>query len=102
MELNNIAKLQLKLGEYDQAEANVVKALQVIDLKNNRNYVEYAPAYINAMETQARLYGIKGMFDEAQDNLDRTRRIASKANVAVGDELSTAKELSSLYIQLGK
>jgi CHAT domain-containing protein len=102
MELNNIAKLQLKLGEYDQAEANVVKALQVIDLKHNREYVEYAPAYINAMETQARLYGIKGMFDEAQDNLDRTRKIASKSSVAIGDELSTAKELSSLYIQLGK
>jgi CHAT domain-containing protein len=102
MELNNIAKLQLKLGEYDQAEANIVKAMEVIDLKNNRQYTEYAPAYINALETQARLYGIKGLFDEAEDNLDDTRKIASHAQVPVGDELSTAKELSSLFIQLGK
>lgn len=100
--LNNIAKLQLKLGEYDQASANIEKALEVIDLRSNRNYVEYAPAYINALETQARLYGIKGLFDEADANLARTRSIIKKANVPVGDELSTAKELSTLFIQLGK
>lgn len=102
IELDNIAKLQLKLGEYDEAEANILKALEVIDLKHNREYVEYGPAYINALETQARLYGIKGLFDEAQSNLDRTRKLISKSEVLIGDELSTAKELSTLFIQLGK
>jgi CHAT domain-containing protein len=100
--LNNIAKLQLKLGEYDQAETNIQKALEVIDLKNNRVYVEYAPAYINALETQARLYGIKGLFDEAETALGRTRKLIAKSEVPIGDELSTAKELSTLFIQLGK
>jgi len=100
--LHNIAKLQLKLGEYDQAESNITKALEVIDLKTNRNYVEYTPAYIAALETQARLYGLKGLFDEAADNLSRTRKMISKAEVPVGDELSTARELSTLFIQLGK
>jgi len=102
MEHNNIAKLQLKLGEYDEAEANIRKALEVIDLKHNRSYTEYTPAYINALETQARLYGIKGMFDEAASTFHRTRQIIKKSDVPVGDELSTAKELSTLFIQLGK
>lgn len=102
IELNNISKLQLKLGEYDLAEANINKALEIIDLKHNREYVEYAPAYISALQTQARLYGIKGLFDEAEANLSRTRKIIAKASVPIGDELSTAKELSSLFIQLGK
>ncbi len=102
IELNNIAKLQIKLGEYDQAETNVIKALEVIDTKQNREYAEYGPAFIDALQTQARLYGIKGLFDEAEYNLERTRKIISKSDAAIGDELSTAKEMSSLYIQLGK
>ncbi|HEU5146220.1 MAG TPA: tetratricopeptide repeat protein, partial [Chryseosolibacter sp.] len=102
IEHNNIAKLQLKLGEYDQAEANIQKALEVIDMKHNREYVEYTPAYINALETQARLYGIKGLFDEAEQVLARTRKMIEKSDGPVVDELSTAKELSTLLVQLGK
>lgn len=102
IELDNIAKLQLKLGEYDQADANISKALEVIDMKHNREYVEYAPAFISALETQARLYGIKGLFDEAEYNLGRTRKMIAKSDVPLGDEMSTAKELSTLFIQLGK
>lgn len=102
IEHNNIAKLQLKLGEYDQAEANIQKALEVIDMKHNREYAEYVPAYIDALETQARLYGIKGLFDEAEYTLTRTRKIIEKSDVPIGDELSTAKELSTLLVQLGK
>lgn len=102
MGLTNIAQLQLKLGEYDQAEININKAIEVIDLKHNREYVEYGPAYISALETQARLYGIQGLFDEAESVLARTRKIIAKSEVPIGDELSTAKELSTLFIQLGK
>lgn len=102
IEHNYIAKLQLNLGEYEQAEANIQKALEVIDLKHNRDYPEYAPAYINTLETQARLYGIKGLFDEADYNLARTRKLIAKSDVPITDELSTARELSALLIQLGK
>ncbi|MGC1244345.1 MAG: CHAT domain-containing tetratricopeptide repeat protein [Chryseosolibacter sp.] len=102
MGLTNIAQLQLKLGEYDQAETNIQKAIEVIDLKHNREYAEYGPAYISALETQARLYGIKGLFDEAEAMLARTHKIIAKSEVPMGDELSTARELSTLFIQLGK
>lgn len=99
-ELNNIAKLQIKLGAYEKAEENLNKSLSI--LENYRKEDDKKVYLINATETQATLYGIKGMFDEAQDALDRSAKMISRSDVAGIDELSTAKELSSLFIQLGK
>lgn len=99
--LNNMAKLRIKIGDYDRAETDIDKSLKIFDLKDNRDD-KWKADYINALETQAKLYGIKGMFDEAQDNLDRTRKMILKSKVQLGNELSTAEELSSLLIQLGK
>jgi CHAT domain-containing protein len=102
-ELNHIAELQLKLGEYDLAEKNLNTSLEIIDLKDNRSKREYYPTYIDAVETQAKLFGIKGMFDEAIDNLDKSKSLFKKADVPLeGSELSAAEELASLYILLGK
>ncbi len=102
IELTQIAKLQMKTGDYDQAESNLKLAIEIINLKTNRDYAEWRPAIIGALESQATLFGIKGMFDEAEDNLDETRRLILKSDVPIGDELTTAKELSSLFIQLGR
>ncbi|MBL7856689.1 MAG: CHAT domain-containing protein [Cyclobacteriaceae bacterium] len=102
MELDNIAKLQLKLGQYEEAEANITEAIRIIQLKEAKAYTEQRPALISALETQARLYGIQGLFDEAEANLDRTRILIKNAEKKIGDELSSAKELSSLLIQLGR
>ncbi|HEY0768883.1 MAG TPA: tetratricopeptide repeat protein, partial [Sphingobacteriaceae bacterium] len=102
IELNQIAKLQIKLGEYEEAEKNIKASIQILDSKESRDYVEWRPSFISALETQATLYGIKGMFDEAEENLDQTRRLIEKSDHPIGDELTTAKELSSLYIMLGR
>lgn len=98
--LDQIAQLQIKLGLYDEASDNIKRALEILEeyRKDNSRIAQY----IHAIETQARLYGIKGMFDEAQDNLDDSRKLIRKAEVPIGDELSTAAELSSLFIQLGR
>lgn len=98
--LNQQTKLRLKIGDYDKAEADINRALTIFDLKDNRSD-KWKADYINAIETQAKLYGIKGMFDEAQSNLDRSRKMIAKAKINLGNELSTAEELSSLLIQLG-
>lgn len=100
VELDKVASLQIKVGQYEKAESNINDALKILEehRKDNRRL----PQYIHAIETQAKLYGIKGMFDEAQDNLDRSRKMIIKANIPIGNELSTAEELSSLLIQLGK
>jgi CHAT domain-containing protein len=102
MELDNIAKLQIKLGEYEEADQNILKSLEIIDLKENRDYKEWRGAYISALETQAKLFGLKGLFDDAESNLDRTRKLILKAETPIGDDMSTAKEMSSLFIQLGR
>ena len=100
VELDNIAQLQIKLGQYDKAEDNINNSLKILeDFKKENSRL---PQYIHAIETQAKLYGIKGMFDEAQNNLDRSRKLISKADFPIGNELSTAEELSGLLIQLGK
>ncbi|MFZ1808233.1 MAG: CHAT domain-containing tetratricopeptide repeat protein, partial [Cyclobacteriaceae bacterium] len=99
-ELNQIAKLQIKLGSYEKAEENLNKSLSI--LENYRKEDDKKEFLIHAIETQATLFGIKGMFDEAQDALDRSAKMITRSDIAGIDELSTAKELSSLFIQLGK
>jgi CHAT domain-containing protein len=99
-ELVKISKLQLKIGAYDRAEKNLTKALTIFEkYRKDESRLEQ---YVHALETQAKLYGIKGMFDEAQENLDRTVKMISKSDVQFENELATAEELSSLFIQLGK
>lgn len=100
-ELTNSARLRLKLGQYDKAESEIKESLNI--LENFRKEEDKKIYLINAIETQAVLFGIKGMFDEAEDALDRSARIIGKSKNLVGiDDLATAKELSSLLIQLGK
>lgn len=102
IELTQLAKIRLKVGDYASAEKDIAKAIEVIDLKKNRDFAEYTPAFVDAIETQARLYGIKGMFDEASADLERARKIIDRSKGKVTNELSTAEELSGLLIQLGR
>lgn len=98
--LDEISQLQIKLGKYDDATNKIKEAL--IILENFRKDESRVGQYIHAIETQARLFGIKGMFDEAQDNLDRSKKLIDKAKVLVGGKLSSDAELSTLLIQLGR
>jgi CHAT domain-containing protein len=101
-ELTHIARLNIKMGEYESADKNLAEAIKVLELKKN-NDDNLKVFMVNAIEAQAVLFGIKGLFDEAEDNLDRSARIINKMEVMVGiDELATARELSSLLIQLGR
>jgi tetratricopeptide (TPR) repeat protein len=95
--LDNIAQLQLKVGQYEKAEENITKSLKI--LEELRKDEERVTAYIQAIETQAKLFGLKGLFDEAQSNLDRTRKMIRKSDLAP-ENVSSAQELSTLYIQL--
>ncbi|HTH57554.1 MAG TPA: CHAT domain-containing tetratricopeptide repeat protein [Cyclobacteriaceae bacterium] len=100
-ELTNNAKLQIKLGQYEQADESLSASLKI--LENFRKDEEKKGFLVDAIETQATLFGIKGMFDEAEDNLDRAGKIISKANRLTNlDESTAAGQLSGLYIQLGR
>lgn len=100
-ELTNIADLQIKIGQYEKADANIAKALSI--LENYRKEDSKRIYLINAIETQAVLFGLKGLFDDAELALDRSARLISKTDNLIGiDELSTARQLSSLFILLGR
>jgi CHAT domain-containing protein len=98
--LTQLAQLEIKLGNYENAEKYIGDAINV--LKDKRKEDLHVAKYIHAIETQARLYGIKGMFEEAEDNLQESNKRIDKADVLIEDELSSAAELSTLLIQLGK
>jgi CHAT domain-containing protein len=98
-ELTNEAKLQIKLGQYEQAEESINASLKI--LENFRRDEGKKAFLVDALETQAALFGIKGLFDDADDNLERAAKIISKADRMI-DEASNALELSSLFIQLGR
>jgi len=101
IELDHIAKLQIKLGQYEKAEENLNKSLKI--LEEYRKDDSKKVYLIQAIETQATLLGIKGLFDEAEAALNRSAKIIDRADKITGtDELNTAKELSSLFIQLGR
>lgn len=101
IELDHIAKLQIKLGLYEKADENINRSLRILEeFRKDESKKIYL---IQAIETQAALLGIKGLFDEAEDALNRSAKIINKADKISGtDDLNTAKELSSLYIQLGR
>ena len=101
-ELTNNAKLQIKLGQYDQAVESLNASLKILE---NFRKEETKKAYlVDAIETKATLLGIQGLFDDAEDNLDRAAKIISKADQKIigVDELTTAAQLSGLFIQLGR
>lgn len=100
IELDRIAQLQIKLGQYERAEQNIEKSLNI--LEEYRKDDKRIGDYVHVIETQAKLFGIKGLFDEAQTNLDRSGKLISKADVQIGSDLSSAEELTSLFIQLGR
>lgn len=101
-ELNYIAQLQLKLGEYDEAEKNLAQAFKITNAKDQKSTTEWKPIYIGLLETQAKLYGIKGMFDEAEANLGKSKSVIEKSKGDLSESKSASEELAPLLILLGK
>jgi CHAT domain-containing protein/tetratricopeptide (TPR) repeat protein len=100
VEQDYLAQLMLKIGEYEKAEEAILIAMKILEDKKKED--AYIGAYIHIVETQAKLFGIKGLYDEAEDNLDRSSKLIRKTDVVLSDELSSAEELSFLLIQLGR
>ena len=101
LELAQIANLQITLADYENAEKNILDAVRILESVKKDDY--RVVDYITALETQAKLYAIQGLFDEAEHNIDQAKKLLKKADeVVVYDELAATDELASLYITLGK
>lgn len=100
-QLTNVARIQIKLGEFEKSSKKVDEAVKI--LKDKDSPGENRELHlIEALETRATLQGIRGLFDEAEETLAQTGKMIRKSENIVGiDELATAKQLTSLLILLG-
>lgn len=100
LELEKIASLQIKIGEYEKATDNVEEALEILDKMKEDEARSY---YAGALITQAKLLSIKGEFDDAESNLYRSERIQSKtAPTLASTGLDQIDDKASLFINVGR
>jgi CHAT domain-containing protein/tetratricopeptide (TPR) repeat protein len=99
-ELNLIANLQIKIGEYEKAEVNIAEALSILEnFDSEFNTVHY----IKALETQAKLLSIKGFFDEAENALELSQKLYSRSKPSPEyNPLVASQDLASVYLKVGK
>ncbi len=102
-ELERVASLQIDLGEYDLGEKNLNDVLEIYRKKRVKND-EYNLIYlIKANETQAKLLGIKGYFDDAEKLIVESQEMLEEAATLEGfNQFEAIDELASLYIFLGR
>ncbi|MGB0522868.1 MAG: CHAT domain-containing tetratricopeptide repeat protein [Flammeovirgaceae bacterium] len=100
VELEKLIELELELGEYQVANANIDSMLKIYEAFYNK-HSPLSSEYSRGLETAARYYAISGLFNEAKVALNRgdrlTRRVAT-ANISS----TSAEEQSYLMIQTEK
>lgn len=100
VELEKIAALQLKIGEYEKADKNILEALGI--LESQRRNDQTVILYAKALETSAKLNAIKGQLGDAEDDLDRAEKMFSRATNLIGyDELASSIDKGDLNILFG-
>ncbi len=99
LQLVKVADLQIKVGQYREAEQSMEKGLFVIRKEARRRSLEYA----ESLTTMAKIYGIFGLYDEARKMLRTSNRLYRRMGV---DDLSlkaqSMDEMATLYIRLGE
>ncbi len=101
VQLNELARLYLKIGNYDEAEENIDASVTI--LENERRNEKRVLDYVDALQTRAKLRAIQGLFDDAEAILDRSQKLQTRAETtSLFNELEAAEELANLYITLGK
>ena len=100
IELEKIAALQIKIGQYDKAEDNIAKTLDILEEKKT----PLANAYIaNTLITQAKLLAIKGEYDQAEFNIFKSDKIKSKTDLPpIFTSNDATDDLAELNLNLGR
>jgi CHAT domain-containing protein/tetratricopeptide (TPR) repeat protein len=100
-ELEKIANLQIKIGEYKKATENLDEAMRLLNLKKKE---EEAQGYlVGALITEAKLFSIKGEYDRADDNLYASEKIQSKTTLSLTtSSMDQADDKASLYTNVGR
>ncbi|MEQ9403023.1 MAG: CHAT domain-containing tetratricopeptide repeat protein [Cyclobacteriaceae bacterium] len=99
-ELGKIANLQINIGQYDKATKNLTEAIDIM----NESKVEEATGYLaSAMIIEAKLFAIKGLFDEAEDNIYKSDRLQNRSLLTIESSgLDYVDDLGGLYLNIGR
>jgi CHAT domain-containing protein len=100
-ELVKIADLQIKIGEYKEAEKNIIAAKEIlVDLKRDK---ELLVQYVQALEVHAKLSAMKGDYESAKYEIVKSQKLLLKAtNLGSYDELASNVYLADIYIKYGQ
>lgn len=100
LELDKIANLQYKIGEYEDAEKNIDIALAI--LKNSDT--EFSQSYYaQSLITHATLLAIKGEYDDAEDNINKSETLQKHGVRTVETSgIEIEDELSEVYLDIGR
>lgn len=100
-ELVKIADLQIKIGEYKEAEKNILAAKEIlVDLKKDKDQIVQ---YVLALEVEAKLSAMKGDFESAKNEIVKSQKLLSKATNLTGyDELASNVNLADIYVKYGR
>lgn len=100
IELEKLIELELELGEYQVANANIDSMLNIYNEVYNK-HSDLSEEYSRGLETAARYYAISGLFSEAKVSLNRGERLTRRI-AATNINSTSAEEQSYLMIQTEK
>ena len=101
IELDKIASLEMKIGEYELAKEHITEAMSILEehRKDDRDVIHY----IKGLETQAKLEAVYGEFDVAEDLIYDARKLLRKAEHKESyNELASKEDLASVEVILGR
>lgn len=98
-ELEQIASLQINIGEYDKATKNLEDAIEIMeDTKTNEAKSAMASAFI----TKAKLLTIKGEYDAAEEHIYDSEDLKKAGALTVDADISFQDDLGGLYTSIGR
>lgn len=101
IELQKIAALKIKIGDYKGAEENIEAAIDL--LHKERRDRHNAIYYVMSLETKAKLLALQGSYTEARNLLIRAQKFLYRAeDLTQYDELASEIELADIKIKLGR
>jgi Flp pilus assembly protein TadD len=101
IELDQIAALQIKIGQYNEATKNSEEALAILEKERRNEYLVIH--YVKALETSAKILSLKGEFEDSRDVIKRSQKLLSRAeDLTQYDELASVIDLAEVYVKYGR
>ena len=100
IELDKIANLQYKIGRYEEAQENIETAIEILKDSDRELFGGF---YAQAMITEATLLAIKGEYDEAEDNINKSDKLQAQGIRTIETSgIDVEDELAEVYLDIGR